>query len=217
MTKQKTSAIALDAIILDERCQPRAVLNAEAVQEYADLYRDDVKLPALEVCKIDGKLVLIDGFHRLAGARQADQGFVRVTIVEECDIGQALWLASAVNQGHGVRRTNADKRQAVTLALQSDVGQEQSLRTVAEHVGCSHEWVRKVKEDLSTVDTPEEKTEPEPPESPHDDDKTDPDMYHTAAARIRGCYKKVCAILGNEDEVCEALFVALEKAQEREL
>jgi hypothetical protein len=42
-------------------------------------------------------------------------------------------------------------------------------------------------------------------------------MYHTASRRIRGCYKKVCAILGEEDDVCEALYVALEKAEEREL
>jgi hypothetical protein len=216
MTKQKTSAIDLDAIILDERCQPRAILNPEAVQEYADIYNEgEVELPALEVVDVDGKHVLIDGFHRLAGARQADQSFVRVTVAEKCDIGRALWLASAVNQGHGVRRTNADKRQAVTLALYSEIGEEQSLRTIAEHVGVHHSFVSKVKEELSTNDT--QKTDPEPPGTPHDDEKTDPDMYHTAATRIKGCYKKVCAILGTEDVVCEALFVALEKAQEREL
>jgi hypothetical protein len=218
MAEKKTHAVDINDIILDERCQPRAILNPEAVQEYSDIYKEgEAELPALEVVSIDSKLVLIDGFHRLAGARQADQSFIRVTVVEECDIGQALWLASAVNQGHGVRRTNADKRQAVTLALNSDVGEEQSLRTVAEHTGVAHETVRRIKEELSQSDATE-KTEPEPPETPHDDDdKPEPDMYHTAARRIQGCYKKVCAILGNEDVVCEALFVALEKAQEREL
>jgi hypothetical protein len=214
----KTEAVDIDQIVLDERCQPRAVLNPEAVQEYSDIYKEgEVELPALEVAKVAGKLVLLDGFHRLAGARQADCAFVRVTVVEECDIGQALWLASSKNQGHGVRRTNADKRQAVTLALKSDIGEEQTLRVIAEHVGVHHSFVAKVKEELSSNDTPTEKSEPEPPESPHDDDKTDPDMYHTAAKRISGCYKKVCAILGAEDVVCEALFVAYEKAQEREL
>lgn len=218
MTKKQTSAVAIDDIVCDERCQPRAILNPEAVQEYADIYAEgDAELPPLYVVDIGGDLVLIDGFHRLAGARQADHGFVRVTVVEECDLGRAAWLASAVNQGHGVRRTNLDKRQAVTLAVQSDVGEEQSLREVAKHVGVSHEFVRLVKLELevSTVDT--EKSEPEPPETPHDDEKIDQDMYHTAAKRIQGCYRKVCAILGQEDVVCEALFVAYEKAQEREL
>ena len=214
----KTKAVDLDDIILDERCQPRAVLNPEAVQEYADIYKEgEVDLPALEVCDVGGDLLLIDGFHRLAGARQADQSFIRVTVTEECDIGRAAWLASASNLGCGVRRTNADKRQAVTIALNSDVGQEQSLRDIAENVGVHHSFVAKVKDELSTNDTPTEKTEPEPPETPHDDEKVDQDMYHTAARRIRGCYKKICAILGKDDEVCEALFKALEAAQEREL
>jgi len=215
----KTQAIGLDDIVLDERCQPRAILNPEAVQEYADIYKEgEVTLPALDVVVIDGKHVLIDGFHRLAGARQADHSFIRVRVVEECDIGRALWLASASNQGHGVRRTNADKRQAVKLALGSDVGEEQSLRVIAEHVGVAHETVRRIKEELSQSDTEEEGvTEPPPPETPHDDEKVDPDMYQTAARRIKGCYRKVCAILGQDDDVCEALFVALEKAQEREL
>jgi DNA repair exonuclease SbcCD nuclease subunit len=218
MAKPKTHAVDINDIILDERCQPRSILNAEAVQEYADIYKEgEVDLPALEVVGIDHKLVLIDGFHRLAGARQADQSFIRVTVVEECDVGRASWLASAVNQGHGVRRTNADKRQAVTLAINSDIGVEQSSRDIGAHVGVSKSFVSNVRAELEVATVATEKTEPEPEDTPHDDDKTDPDMYHTAAARIKGCYKKVCAILGNEDVVCEALFVALEKAQEREL
>jgi hypothetical protein len=218
MAKKQTKAVDINDIVLDERCQPRAVLNPEAVQEYADIYKEgEVDLPALEVVRVNKQYVLIDGFHRLAGARQADLGFVRITVIEECDIGQALWLASAVNQGHGVRRTNEDKRQAVTLAINSDIGEEQSSRDIGAHVGVSKSFVSNVRAELEVATVATEKTEPEPPESPHDDDKTDPDMYHTAAARIKGCYKKVCAILGNEDVVCEALFVALEKAQEREL
>ena len=213
---KKTQAVALDDIVLDERCQPRAILNSEAVQEYSDIYEaGDVELPALDVCKVGDDLLLINGFHRLAGARQADQRFVRVTVVEECDIERAAWLAASQNQGVGVRRTSADKRQAVTVALQSDIGVESSLRDIAKHVGVHHETVRRIKEELSQCDTP--KTEPPPPETPHDDEKVDPDMYHTAARRIKGCYRKVCAILGENDDVCEALFVALEKAQGREL
>ena len=213
-----TKAVALDDIVLDERCQPRAVLNQEAVNEYAEIFKEgEVKLPPLEVVDVDGDLVLIDGFHRLAGARSADQTFIRVKVVERCDIGRALWLAASRNQAHGVRRTNADKRQAVRLALESDIGVEQSVRTIAEHVGVSKTLVADMRQEaeLSVTDT---KTEPEPPELPGDDEpEPQDDMYHTAAKRIAGCYRKVCAILGQEDDVCEALYVALEKAKEREL
>jgi hypothetical protein len=147
MTKKKPSkAVSLDDIVCDERCQSRSAMNQEAVDEYADIYREgDVDLPALEVAKVDGELVLLDGFHRFAAARAANHGFVRVTVTEECDIGRALWLAAAVNQGHGVRRTSADKRQAIRLALKSEIGFEQSLRDLAEHVGVSHMTVSRVR------------------------------------------------------------------------
>ena len=213
-----TQAVALDDIVLDERCQPRAILNPEAVQEYADAYREEVALPALEVALVEQDMVLLDGFHRLAGARQADQSFVRVTVVEECDIGRALWLAASRNQKHGVRRTSADKRQATLLALRSDVGQEQSVRTIAEWVGVSKTLVSDMRQELERVSAPDTQvSEPEPPETPHDDEKVDDDMYHTAAKRIKGCYRKVCAILGEEDDVCEQLFRALEMAEGRGL
>jgi transposase-like protein len=144
---KKTEAINMDDIVLDDRCQTRAALNPEAVQEYADIYKEgEVDLPALDVVDIDGKMILIDGFHRLAGARQADHSFVRVTIVEECDIGRALWLASAVNQGHGVRRTNADKQRAVRLALDGN-GEPQSARVIADHVGVHHSTVSRIREE----------------------------------------------------------------------
>jgi len=214
---QKTQATDINQIICDERCQPRAILNNEAVQEYAAIYKEGGELPALEVVDVDGDLLLINGFHRLAGARQADLGFIRVVVVEEADIGRAAWLAAAANQKCGVRRSNLDKRQAVMLALQSDVGQEQSLRVIAEHVGVHHSTVADIKAGLSESDTPEEETEPETPETPpDDDDKPEPDIYHTAAKRISGCYKAVLKMLGEEDDVCEQLFRAFELAQERE-
>ena len=213
-----TKAVAIEEIILDERCQPRAILNNEAVDEYAAIYKEEGELPALEVVDVGGDLLLINGFHRLAGARKADLGFIRVVVVEEADIGRAAWLAASMNQGCGVRRSNLDKRQAVMLALNSDVGQEQSLRVIADHVGVSHEFVRRMREEeVSTVDTPQE--EAEPPSIPDGAMVPDPpkeDMYHTAARRIKGCYRKVCAILGENDDVCEALFKALEAAEQRE-
>jgi hypothetical protein len=152
MAKKKTDAVDIDDIVLDDRCQTRVELNPEATAEYADIYREgEVELPALEVCNVDGKLTLIDGFHRLAAARQADQGFIRVTVVEQCDMGRAMWLASAANQECGVRRSNLDKRRAVELALKSEIGFEQSSRVLAEHVGVSHNLVAEIRREVEAA------------------------------------------------------------------
>ena len=196
------------------------MLNNEAVAEYAELLVAECKLPPLEVVDVEGDLVLLDGFHRLAAARQADHEFIRVEVLEHCDIGRALWLAASKNQGHGVRRSSADKRQCVLLALESDVGQEQASRTIAEHVGVSHTLVNNIRAELESGNGCHSEA---PGESEREDvlrdreERAEEDMYHTASRRIRGCYKKVCAILGEDDDVCEALYVALEKAREREL
>jgi len=213
-----SEAVHVDQIKCLEECQPRAILNPDAVTEYADALKEDQELPPLDVVKVGDDLVLIDGFHRLAAHRQAGREFARVNIVASGDMGDALWHASAVNQRHGVRRTNADKRAAVTLALRSDIGIEQSLRTVAKHVGVSHTFVQNVQSELATSAT----EEPEPPEEPEDespfedDGRSEPDMYTSAARRIKGCYNKVRKILGPEDDVCEQLYRALEMASERE-
>lgn len=223
---QKSESIDLDDIVLDERCQLRRVLTQEAVDEYAELYTDETDLPPLEVVDVDGDKLLIDGFHRLAAARQIGAGFVRVVVVEEADIDRAVWLAAAANQGHGVRRSNEDKRNAVRMALGSATGQEQSTRVLAEHLGVSHMLVSKMrKEEEERENTPgvnglqqeteDSETKPEAPGE--DDDKPEQDMYHTASKRILTCYKKVLKILGENDVVCEALYIAYEKAQEREL
>ena len=47
----------------------------------------------------------------------------------------AAWAACAANQTHGLRRTNADKRKAVTLALKRHP--EMSDQAIADHCGVS--------------------------------------------------------------------------------
>ena len=47
----------------------------------------------------------------------------------------AAWAACAANQAHGLRRTHADKRKAVTLALK--LHPEMSDQAIADHCGVS--------------------------------------------------------------------------------
>jgi hypothetical protein len=211
-------AVAIAELVLDIGCQPRAGLDSEAVEDYRQIYEADGKLPPVDAILVDGNLVVIDGFHRVAGAAKADHSFIRVKVVEEADLGRARWLAAAANQGHGVRRTNADKRAAVKLALQSDIGQEQTLRVIAEHVGVHHSTVADIKAGLSDSDTPEEDDPQEVDSAPSEpDDRPPPDMYVTAARVLKKAYDKVCKVLDHEDDVCEAAYRAYEMAKEREL
>src|SRR5690606_14855359 len=136
--------------VLDERCQARADVDHDAVQEYRAAYEAGVELPPPRVFMVSGKAILIDGFHRVPAAMNAGKRWLRCEGVGEGTIDEAIWHAAAVNQTHGVRRTNADKRRAVRLALETEIGMEQSSRVIAEHVGVSHEFVNKIRDEIES-------------------------------------------------------------------
>lgn len=92
--------------------QTRAALNAEAVRDYAELMKTDPDaLPPVEVVGDH----LVDGFHRVAAALSL--GLTEIAAdVREGDYKTALAAALKANVAHGIRRTNADKRQAMRIA-----------------------------------------------------------------------------------------------------
>lgn len=147
MDERSTRKVPIEEIEMDHRCQARAEVSHDAVTDYAEAYRSGATLPPPEVFLVSGKLYLVDGYHRVPAAIQAGVGFLRVVIVGEGTMDDAIWYATGVNQGHGVRRSNADKRRAVWMALESPIGQEQSNRVIAEHCGVSHVLVSGVRKE----------------------------------------------------------------------
>lgn len=132
----------------DPRCQSRIAIDSDAVAEYQAAYEAKAEMPPPEVFSVDGALYVVDGYHRVAAAIGAGVSFLRVTIVGEGTMDQAVWRATSANRGHGLRRTNADKRRAVRMALESPIGQEQSSRVIADHCGVSANFVAQVRHEL---------------------------------------------------------------------
>lgn len=96
--------------------QVRVGLNEAAVAEYAEAMAGGAKFPAVVVFHDGQRHLAADGFHRLAAARRNG------TTLIECDVRQggkaeALKFALGCNAHHGLRRTNADKRHAVAMAV----------------------------------------------------------------------------------------------------
>jgi hypothetical protein len=71
-----TRIVALDQLILDKRAFPRAERDQGRVDEFADLYRDELPTgndpfpPIGCVEDRDGRLVLYDGWHRVTARRR---------------------------------------------------------------------------------------------------------------------------------------------------
>lgn len=123
---------------VDGGTQARVALNDDAVAEYTDAYSGSGGLPPLDVV-FDGEHYWVwDGLHRHHAAARAGAEavpcHVRAGTVED-----ARWLACGANRSHGVKRTNADKRRAVEMAL--GLRPDMSDRAIAEWCGVTHPFV----------------------------------------------------------------------------
>ena len=143
-----TRRIQLDAIRTDAHTQSRARIDEMTVADYAEAMIRGDKFPPIVVFQNNGDLILADGFHRIRAAKLAR--FER--IAAEVRMGNrldALKFSLASNQQHGLRRTNDDKRHAVTIALK-EFG-NLSDGALGEICGVSQPFVSSLRRQLKTV------------------------------------------------------------------
>ena len=104
--------------------QMRIAMNEEIVKEYAEAMQAGCEFPPLRAFfdEPNDLIILVDGFHRLAAHNQVrpnDQ--IRVELVFGT-AEDAQWESIGANKSHGLRRSNEDKRNAITQAWVSDGG-----------------------------------------------------------------------------------------------
>lgn len=148
-----TSTTTLDIAKIQrrQRLQMRAKLDVDAIDRYATALQEGTALPPVLVASLDddkGALVLVDGWHRVAAHEMISRTSVDAT-VQRMTTAQALRAALAANSTHGVPRTQADRRKAVTAALLDDAIKGESDREVARICGVSHPLVAAVRRDLA--------------------------------------------------------------------
>lgn len=142
--------LSLNLIRTDGRTQARAAINSATVCEYAQLYSDGAELSPL-VVYFDGKdHWLADGFHRYHAARRAALRTLPCD-VQNGTLADARWHAVGANKAHGLQRTPADKREAVTLAIKERP--HLSDREIASHAGVGADLVGSVRAQLSANDS----------------------------------------------------------------
>ena len=137
-------------IRMDCNTQSRVEMDESIIAEYAAAMERGDEFPPILVFfnEDDDTHVLADGFHRLhAHLRakpndqiQADQ---RIGTIED-----AVWESLGANKSHGLRRSNADKRHAVQMALTHPKGTDLSDRQIAKHVGVHHDTVGNIRREL---------------------------------------------------------------------
>jgi hypothetical protein len=143
----KATQVPLSEIVLDPRLQMRETMDFTVIDEYAESLAD---LPPSKIVKgPQGEMWLTSGWHRYhAHARKKQKEMP--CIVRDGTFLDALAEAAGENHGHGIRRTNEDKRRAVAALLSEDLWKNKSDRMIAEACHVTHPFVAKIRESIPT-------------------------------------------------------------------
>lgn len=144
--------ILIKDIIRDENLQPRTTLDQDTIDEYTVAVELGADFPPVVVWNTDEGYILSSGFHRVAAFEAAGKKKVNCE-VREGTRRDATWHALGENKTHGLKRSNADKRRAVELALADKEWRKWSDRKIAEHCGVHPETVGNVRRQLSESDS----------------------------------------------------------------
>lgn len=167
--------ILLRHIRQDGGTQARARMDQNALDDYAEAMAAGASFPAIIVFEDrENILWLGDGFHRVAAAEAAGKKNIKAEI-RAGGLREARLFAIGANITHGVRRSNADKRLAVSLLLDDPEWGAWSNREIAQVAGVSHNLVNEMRSERVASDA----TQP-PIQAPHtptldesDDDSQD--------------------------------------------
>jgi len=137
-------------IRIDCDTQSRIEMNESVIAEYAEAMERGDEFPAILVFfdEETDEFILVDGFHRYYAHMRVKPND---PILAEQRIGtveDAQWESLAANKSHGLRRSNADKRNAITQALLHPKGASLSNRQIAKHVGVAESTVRIIRDEL---------------------------------------------------------------------
>lgn len=147
--------INIKTIRIDGGTQSRVEINNEIVTEYAQAIQAGAEFPAVVVFSDGVDNWLADGFHRFHAHNQAGKASIAVD-VRQGTARDAVLYSFGANGTHGLNRTNADKRKAVTSMLSDSEWAKWSNVAVAKACFVSEGFVRSLR--INEVTTPAERT-----------------------------------------------------------
>lgn len=134
--------LPVDELVLDETLNLRDRLDPETIERYDDAWD---RLPPVTVFEVDGRWLLVDGFHRHATALRRRSR----TIAAEVHPGthsDALDYATTANLSHGLPLSRAERRRVVETRLR--LHPDFSDRRLSEEMGIGRELISRVRKDL---------------------------------------------------------------------
>ena len=147
--------IKLSEIVIDAGTQQRASINEDVVAEYAESIQCGNKFPCVTLFFDGVNYYLVDGFHRYHAHKISGIAEIEAD-VKQGTKREAILHSASVNNNHGIRLTNADKRKAVMMLLNDAEWSQWSDRSIANHCKVTHPFVAKLRAEVVTVTTPKD-------------------------------------------------------------
>lgn len=141
--------IPLDQIEADGTTQMRvAGIDPAVVADYATAMEAGAGFPPIIVFFDGAQYWPGDGFHRIEAARRIDRETISAD-VREGGQRDALLLAASANATHGLRRTQADKRQSIETLLRDPEWSRWSDREIGKACAVDHKTVGSVRREMT--------------------------------------------------------------------
>jgi len=145
--ESKEKVLRLDEIFKDDSIYPRERTDEKRIDFFSDLIEEGTQFPPIKIVKdTSGRYILIDGFHRYSA-------FIKLKRTEiTCDLIDAapqLWrlLSVGFNSDSSQPLKPGEIKRAIHDAWCKD--NVRNKRQIADMVGCSVQWVRKVVKGLA--------------------------------------------------------------------
>lgn len=111
-----TESVKISSLVVTTGTQIRACVNDSLIEDFAEDMEAGDSFPSIVLFRGPGGDILADGFHRVWAATRIGKKEINADI-RSGSKSDALRYALSANSAHGQRRTNADKRRSVALAL----------------------------------------------------------------------------------------------------
>ena len=140
--------LKITEIELDSGLQARASMSQAVIDEYTEVIRNGGVMPPITLFHDGAKYYLADGWHRLYGHKSA--GFAEIDAdIKKGSRRDAILYSVSANDKHGLRRSNADKRKAVSVLLEDFEWSEWTDVKIAEQCGVSSMFVGKQRKEIN--------------------------------------------------------------------
>jgi hypothetical protein len=208
-TNKSVTMMPIDQIEATTATQVRVKLHNDVIDMYEQDIRNGAMMPPVVVFAEKGSArhILADGFHRVVAHVNAELEEIEVDI-REGGMHDALAYALQANRQHGLRRSNADKTNAVKMALKDPVFSALTQQEIADLCGVSRETVNRISVRVTTgrEAKDEARNKPKPPTpDDHRPTKPEPTQAEVELEEVRQAMSLIKALPYNGDDAAGSL------------